>query len=437
MPVKTPRTVNGQWWIPAAPTVKQAGRLTLDTPAGPELEVLGDLGRRFDSPAAETPVLLGASENGTPYTCEGTHVVRGTGPAFNSSGFPGFPTNTYRTLRVYRGMAEAEPHNVRVKLTRFELDLLADWLNKNPIDQEPGDGSSDVDWTWTYKKLDPIIVNLGDARTLEIHRTASMGYGRGISLDVPIAVKLVIKWTTPVSLRDAERTAHAIRFFFAFAMARGSAIKNLEFVRADDGRVADALAEGDAVVDDLIALRPSPGIPFCELDSILEPAIRYWLQLNEDNRGLVELVGADLYGQAGLQTSQFLTLATALEAYHRLDVERRPRRAPRADGKWELKHRLEDLWKRLASVLDAEIPNPQEKPGRLADVRNYYSHYMRDAGARKPKSHEEMQNLIRVSRVLLHGLIMSDMGVSDARIRATARHWMGITTYTLPGIDIA
>lgn len=424
----------GEWWMPDDPANRGPGTLTSKPGARPELLVAGTLGRAWDDLAESDPVILGRSKGGEEFTLEGCTATlsfsvgtRGQGECFHA-----------RPLRVYRGLAHERIHETPVKAVAFELDFFLDWLRAPPVNHP----------TETPKLPTDIQAKPSDGTTVSITFRAgeAMEDMPGYSKTCAIAR---IEWPTPRGLREADLAAHRLGFFFALGMARAPKLRNVTFVTPTGGSIDDVLTEGDLVGDEWLRLQPGGGFEFAEVKGTLSRSIEAWEKFAEEARPIMEILVGDLYNSSRRMPAPFLALATALEGYHRLQMEKTPRDGPQAakdpamrakqhlDATWQLADRFADLYDQVHADIGPEVQDGRDKARRIAQVRNYYSHYMRDAkGADyRPKSHGELQDLARLARVLLVAHVLRDIGLPSTRLQALAKHWMSFRTYTLPGYE--
>lgn len=434
--------IDGVWWIPGKKTKQAQGRLFLYAERHLELEALGGLGLPLHQ-SAPLQVVLGQGADGAPYTLEGCHRFRGTGKTWRAGqGFVGFRTSRIRVLRVYKGLSSRAPHKTRVDQVNIELDYVADWWNPQPLRFESGKGGDD--WAYRHRRVQPLRFRMPDAAMVSLWALTTEKIGPGQSVDIPVHCEVVVKFPKPQTLRQAEFYVHGLQFFFAFATGKDVQIRRMRYRPNGSNEFVDELSSRPgALVADALYFFAKPGFPYQEVKTRLGSILRRWMRMWNDAREVVSLLATDIYGGATYPEPRFLTLATALEAFHRWQCEATKKKGPRKKygkkGAWNMKDRIDDLWAPLSKTLDPLVVDPPNTRQRMVDVRDYYSHYLRprEGGIKKPKSQEEVQSLIRVGRVLLHLSFMRELGMTKKRMEATAKYWLIETgSYVLPGWPI-
>ena len=401
-----PDDLTGFFWRPEEPDLKIAGHLLSAAELRLELHGCFD---GFDGIVGSTsyPILLGVGEGSqqlTLYRCFTSGAQLG-----------GFVQQRLSISLAFVGAHFTEDELVFTEI-QFATDHLADWAAHSDIvhTQPPPEGFR---WQVGLRKPGTVAADLGDGQIVKIFYEGGLHNRRGsVELsESPVAIGSV---ETAMGHRDLLSTyLFPLRDLLTFATGSPARLDN---VTLRGPHAVHTLSSGTSHKRD-IELRhallqprdedraadrlPPQRMVFALGDWHLEfsELIRQWLALMGKHESSMNLLMGLLYAPPRWEATRVLTLAQALEAYHRtafpdspanVAAAARKARALRAvestldsnDRGW-LKQRLElaeepALWKRIrevtarvAPILDPLIPEIDNFASDLAKVRHTYSHF--------------------------------------------------------------
>lgn len=433
--ITMPVDVQGEWWLPGLGEARFDGTLSLPDAARPKLELKLRPGEAIKFDRRMMVMVLGTAKDDSSYTLEGcfpevSHsfiLASGHTEALHAA-----------PLRVYRGVSREDIHEMPVRGVSFEMDYLCDYLGY-PAGYRPNDDAP------LPEHRHFILENRGTISFScvqgEARRDGSEGWWSTRAM-------VRMEWERPRSLRKAEHEAHDLRFLLGLGMGRSPRLRNLVFVGENGSTVEDILSRGDPKSDTRVRLpAPRGGAEADVLMADFPKTLKSWSKLRKSARPVTDIAFADIDERDGRMPVPFLSLATGLEGYHRLQIARTQRRGPNlardpekralqsVEDTWTLESRLRDLFGQLEPDIGGEFPDGSELAERVAQVRNYYAHYFKDASEKKPRSLEELHGLSRFARVLLVGHLMRELDLAPHAIREMAAYWAGFETHILAGYE--
>jgi hypothetical protein len=457
----------GYWWLPETPDKKVFGQLEISPRDGITLNLYGTLNGSLHSSEDFTPLLvLGRSTSGkaiTLYDCLWTGTT---------SNVPGFDTTTLLADKAFIGVHFQSQEEARFKRLFAHYANLDEWVNRSGFTVEHSQLESG-ELTIHYELPEPIKVKVG---SLEI--TIVISPPSGFSVKPLKQVTLIQKawmqfsFEQDAPLDDYLEFIHHIQNFLSLAMTRPTYPLAVQGITDANKQVLGSGKEFHAPVEvfyrwipwqvgDGVLSRHEMLFALPQVQNRLETVLGNWIAKTDVLRPVYDLYFSTLYSPQQFLESIFLSLAQAMETYHRrrfggeyqMDaeyhsglyekfVEAIPQElAPdfkdhlktgtlRYANQFSLRTRLRKIAERLSSnfpiqFIAAEDPR-RNFVNKVVDTRNYLTHFDPDL-QNKAAEGEELYDLTQKLKTLLEICLLEELGLSLDEIRMMTsknrRYW--------------
>ena len=460
--MNAPRTIEGQWRIFGSRSRAYIGTLNYDPNDGLELVVnfahnrgLAGVFRGMAHRRRRCPhTIHGLDANGCPVTLFGCSVVESNLSA-------GFEKYTIRPLAAILGdhfdtWARAACSTVDVRYS-----LLDNWLFRpvTTIDQTPDGGLA-----YHPQHHPDLVVPLAGGACLTI--THSKSFNESVQM-VEIRQQHFIRFSFPhpISLKAAnDNYVSPFRNFFTLLTNSKVFVDSVKFSREHqnpDLTPLELLVSNHNVEKaDRETLSPHMLVPYADIATQLAQIIPAWFVYYRDMESIISLYFAAIWSNGIPDTTQFLLLAQALEAYHsrcnlfsssiqstasfRSRVGRILEHIESRDEKrWlkeKLQHanqktlaqRLKDLMSRNDADLARFIRKPTDFRNKIRNTRNYYTHFdetLRRSG--KIATGRELAVITFKMRALLLIFFLRDLRLPQTAIDRVVNRMRSISVVSL------
>lgn len=421
--------VQSSWCRADKPKESQQGNLILrgnrhlSVGVGPALQTT----KEMFSPKVKLYTLLGRAPDGREFTLEGCT------PGKQSMRLgSGTSSETWNALRGYEGLYEARPHAKKVIRIDFQIQGLAGWW-----------GVQGVNLIRSDKEAPAVVLPSPRSEEIRIPKVARIKLKERMNQNfdhnegkATMSVDAFVQMTfpKPIPLRLAEHRAEVFRFFLCLSAGRPLAFtwQKLHVVGKDEPIERLLRLPGESS-HGIIASRQF-GFRFSDIRYRRHAAVTAWYEIDRLRRPAMDLLTADIYDQTGIASGQLLSMANALEGYHRrLPGVKKKNPATKKD--WDLIDRLSELVKRSETVLPSSV-NWSNAMTDLKDARNYHSHYFAPSDPKRKKlTIQNMQDTISRARTLLRDQVYQDIGLKISKRKELAKLGVENQSLVLPGVD--
>lgn len=446
-------SIDGKWWLPSTPGKKFNGTLTYNPEEGIILNLHGcfdDSPDPFKQSGFFNPTIVnGLSIRGDSFTVLHCHEIRS-----NRNATHGISKSSYSVEYLLNGLCVSAVSDISITKVCFSLDLLEEWIGTPGFEVEYLRSEVGIDGlrafcqptTYFHKQIDSINCGLkitddfridsdvSDLRELVVIRNARIEVTLPSNETLEPALKLIF------SLRDL------FSLFSGYAMDFKSVL--LELGSRKGGTVWASLFFRQKGVHKGRMIRGNE-FPFRLADFTvgeLQSAFENWFKKAADLQTVFNLnFGIDRFTETNFNI-KFLTLMQALETFHRtvhggyfLDpVEYRDRIVPHMKNsiptgiepdhrqslesrltfgnEYSLRKRLKQLFGELSCDCQSLVTSePSTFVNRIIATRNYLTHYSDSVGQDVLDGVDVVNAFIKL-RLLLHILILKEIGIEDERI---------------------
>lgn len=136
-----------------------------------------------------------------------------------------------------------------------------------------------------------------------------------------------------------------------------------------------------------------------------EDAIQQWFRVDSNFDSVCDLYCSHLYSPDMYAEQQFLSMAQALESYHRCKSRRQ----------MTLRSRLDSLVGTFEPVVNQLVLDRDKFAKSIVNTRNYYTHYSRDKKPQAARGHA-LFLLTRQLTVLMEACLMQELGFDVSQI---------------------
>ncbi|MBV6391228.1 MAG: hypothetical protein KPEEDBHJ_00436 [Anaerolineales bacterium] len=441
--------IKGFWWLPESPDKQVSGTLSFSPGEPIVLELMGALNiagdkiltlRDFINPS----IIHGSSLGGKPVTLERCLQIGGT------AGLTGISTTRFTAKFAYEGVHFPSEKDIKFRGLTIEYFNLDEWFSKNAFSQQsPKPGTEIV----TYEQPSPIKTIVGD------YHIDFVSLGPNSSMDSFTYVKLSQKagvniWSdTDKSIDEFLPLMRHIQNFLSLAMSKPTFVTdvtgNTELAKESNPAFyypvkmyypANGLKTGSSKAHYFEMLFTLPAV-----EDQLEKILNDWINKAEIIKPVYDLYFSALYNPSIYQEFHFLSLAQAIETYHRQIY----------GGKYQPDEAFENgLYKILVSAIPADVDSgfrSSLKQGKLkfaneysfrkrlqllgehlserlaidflsdkklrdifaeqvSDTRNYFTHYPPELKEKAVKSGQEFHDLISKLRLVLQICLLEELG---------------------------
>ena len=294
----------------------------------------------------------------------------------------------------------------------------------------------------TYHPPDPVVVQLRDGTEISVAFSWSWSGMQVVTTEAHVEqrAKLVVSFPSPTELPDAIAIGGKLRNFLNLGV--GHPVHPLEIVGILNPAAAGHPAPATKVEPRVMAIEvfyrmsddPAPAdldrkvypheMPF-SLDDVRETLgdrLTSWIERYELLKPTFDLYFGVVYGAMRYLEPRFLTLAQALETYHRRattnvaptpaaeqPTPRRRRREP------TLRERLADILQRCPDVTTKLVSDPELFLDQVVKGRNYYTHYDESLHGRAPQE-IKLLPLTAQLRAFIEMCLLIEIGFTSAEI---------------------
>jgi hypothetical protein len=446
------------WWLPAHEDEAVAGILVIESDDFPRLELIGALRpmQRLSEDFAPD-IILGVAGGAlvTLYRCVCT------GSNFQ---IPGQYTEKYIGHFVLRGVHVAHAEHILFDKMQHRYDALFEWAGITGIKTESQTNAQGhltrIEATYGFPETPTFQVDRAVIRLIPAVQTDGL---RTDHFTVSESLSIEVVADTPLSLEAyLVNYFHDIANFLSLGVGGPVQIEEVSAELHSENEPSQQnrpqrveitfLSRGRHVTktrnrwDMLFTLR--------DLGQSAERAFALWLQRANDLRPVYDLYFGTIFQEGAYLHQRFLSLAQALESYHRRAyggthlaadkfssvlsdllavvnleahaINRDVRNAFSNKLKYlnevSLRKRLKDLFRDRHELASLLIRNEGRFIDRVVNTRNYYTHYDEDAR----EGAVEERNLLSLTdqmQFLLELCLLGELGLSDEIIRQLiARH---------------
>lgn len=445
----------GLWWDPRDPSKEFAGSLTTEADRF-RLAVTVPQAMPVFAPAVEGwPVLHGRLPGAKLVTLLDCYVASSS---WSSSGLQELLVVGHKILRggLAGGADGGSPQFVAVHM---HWGAIWDWLGQSGLSVAMEKGEPQA-FTLASRPVPPVEISLPDGMSMKLSVGPVSIPFSGRKHSIEETAKVTLRFDIP---RELEGVLQAVRCLQDFL-----ALCNLEFTHPDKTWVelhVDEQQGEDAIVSprplelELAPLWPPAkdrgrgrGWPLLSapgLGSALPTVLGRWFGLAEHLQPVRSLYTSAVYGGHRFLEAEFLSLSQALEVLHRrrrsgtllpenvfaTDVLPALKAAVPTSLCAEVKQvimsrlgfanecslvrRLKDLAREHAAVLDVLVPNWEAACKKIADTRNYLTHYTRKQGQSPPDSNA-MFLQCQMMKIVLELALLAESGVDHTVLHQSA-----------------
>lgn len=435
-----PVEYRGYWWPAGAIGEPISGTLTFVPGAPPKLRPIGSFKAPEDAfRSVGEPIIQGVSTNGKPVT------LYRCGEATSEISFPGIMTTDYLAKVLLVGHHFERANDIAFPLIEIKTTYLDDWTCRSGFTLKHDPSQSPPVLGVEYQQPQDLTVTVGDF-SVTITQSFVAHLGRGPEQRLVKADAIRIAAREAVHLETfLDGPVHLLVNFLAFAIGQPVYATDLRAFLTnpptDDG-ISIYYATGNNRRD-----APSPYEMLFLLPDVLdtlEDCLRRWFALPETVAPVLDLYFATLYGEATMyQHHQFLSLAQALESYHRevydgrllpddafkagrdafaaslppdLDPDIKTTALDKLNNEVTLAARLAHLIAEAPrTVVERALPAPEEFASLVRRTRNYFTHYDKKLLKKVPQG-VDLLNLVDRMRWLLEGLLLRRLGLPEDRV---------------------
>lgn len=438
----------GYWWLPGKDAQKIYGILSFNDPKGKAtLDLMGTLNsikKMFSS--TDIPLIHGFSADGRQIT-----LHKCTSPG-GKMAFPGFPTERYQVQRAFIGVHFNRIEDITFKTFSILYSNASDWVGISGIEQsfsltEP----NDITLKYSPKKIADVEIDKN--WRLEILHKAVVSPPKHFIDQTEASIKekvfFKVSASSEVSFEEFLKKIFLISNFLTLGVGRPI------FPLAIEGTTSKAVFQIEqetksetihiffimAESPDLIKSRTWNEMFFAygHIMQDFERMIQKWFEKADLLNPVYDLYFGTLYNSSMYLHHEFLSLAQALESYHRRMhggkyVEDQPYQPIRQtlssaipsslgeDFRESLKTKIKygnefSLKKRLREVVDKNsefiqtlIVDPGEFIDQVANTRNYLTHYTEELRPKAKKGYD-LYVLGQKLKFLIEVCFLSELGL--------------------------
>jgi ApeA N-terminal domain 1 len=437
-----PKEWRGIWWDARNAEVTVGGVLTFSQDEA-ELQLLGQLGSFGSelSPFApiDRPRICGVTTDGkeiTLHRCIPRSARIGAGA----------PEERHHVDVILVGATYAAEEDILFDKIHFRFTHLDQWAGVSGFHSglEWKDNKTVEAVNVTYRPPAPVTASLSDGSDISISFSWAWSGVEAVTTEARIEqrAELVVTFASPTEFSNAITIGGKLRNFLNLAVGRPvHPVQIVGVVNPPAEPEADPLTglerrplaieafyrlSDEADPADLARKVYPEKMPF-SLDEVRETLgnrITTWLDKYELLKPTFDLYFGVVYGAMRYLEPRFLTLAQAVETYHRRTTAKmqlasaagnahpaRPRKEP------TLRERLQDLLQRCPQVTAKLISEPESFIDHVVKGRNYYTHYDESLQGRAPQG-IKLLPLTAQLRALTEMCLLLEIGFSPSEIDA-------------------
>jgi hypothetical protein len=433
----------GHWALVTAPDAKLSGTLELDAESGEStLDLIGTLGPH-GAAYAETPsLILGWAADNELITLFRTHR------SHYSIGSSGIDKTQYRANSTIIGAHFDSEADLQFRALSVHLSDLDEWAAVTGFAiQTRHDG---LDFSIEYKRPEAIEALSGPPLHISIVTGHEGPTRRWFVKDVELHQKtyFVVEPSETLDVQAALRTVLHLQHFVALAVGRPVHVLSLR-ARVDVSDPNQGSEDGWVQAYPRWARRTLPSDPLHPSDMLftlgmildrLPDLMANWFGKRDLLKPVTDLFFGTLYSESMYLELRFLSLAQALESYHRRTMDHP--RLPKPEHKKRLKavidslpadqqgwvkdglqnsneirlfERLQDIYAKFPTALDRHVPDREGFLRSIVDTRNYRTHF----SGRKKFVLEDVAGLVDVlqkMRIMLEASLLAELGFDEQQI---------------------
>ncbi|OIQ55193.1 HEPN domain-containing protein [Neomoorella thermoacetica] len=430
-----PFEYRGFWWLPGKYNENVEGVLKYNPGEELVLELTGSLtDLKKVTEDIQHDIILGFSSNGKKIT-----LYKCLSISLNVS-MPGFPTQTFIASAAFIGEHFESIEEVRFKEVNVHYFYLEEWLRISGMNINVEQNNRERYFCIHYYQPDDIKV-LIDNWILAIYFTVNYSRDRADGLKIKETAVVSFQFKEGLPFEEIlNKIIGRWEDFFTFATGEAafpSAIK--AFVEKDSKhreteivyrRINGSTTPKKLTYHDML-------FTFRDIQEKFGAFLNNWFSKAEVLRPVYNLFFGLRYNPGGYLQYQFLTLAQALETYHRrtkCNYVRSPDKyekmmneilnsIPNKYVEWlkeklkysnepTLRHRIRDIFKDFGLVVDKYIGDVKGFINEVVEARNYLTHYDKSKETEKGKDHSELYNLVKKLEVILDVCLLYELGFS-------------------------
>jgi len=435
----------GQWWLPQDSEKTVSGTLHFSPDDGATLNLIGSFKEvRIGDQMIRPDIILGSSAKGkriTLFRCMETH---------KEVSYPGFSVSSFYVGQVFVGVHFPRPEDVKFKRIFFRCSYIDDWVAKSGFDIQEKDDPYRL--VVEFNRPEPIEGLVNDDLKILIHFQLVHPSRSTVQKEVNVKQKAWIEIVTKEEKSFDEYTSimYHIQNFMSLGTARP--IYTVEI----DGRTEanQELVEGKALHLPIKIYYKQWGVPrqqedlhpfdmLFTLNDILgdfRDYLGHWLEKADRLEPVYNLYFGTLHNPNMYLQHEFLSLAQAMESYHRrvfnnretADEEHAERikciieatrekyrdwliRKLEHSNEPTLRKRLTETCDKFSEIVDSFIPDRAVFINKVVATRHYLTHY---DPRRRPSAADrsEMYYLTETLKILVEVCLLGELGMDNRRI---------------------
>jgi ApeA N-terminal domain 1 len=449
---------SGLWWLPSNPQNKVAGTLSFSNQDGIELKLIGALEglegfAGFNNLNQRHPVIWGLTTSGKSITLSGCLA------AGFRMGLPGFVSRDYWIHLCFLS-AHLTEEQLQFKKIVVEYSRLIDWVRTSGL-------------TMTWYENEPNKRQFNYTLPEEIKAITTKGkvsidfsfHPEGDFFDeMHLRQSISIEIETDQEREFDDLQLRYIRPFQNFLTLATTKPNSIVSVQVYSRHISFEKSDGTGVVETPIeVIFPQRHLEE-KSDKVLIPqymlftlhdisdfqdTVERWLNVSDELDSVCNLFFGIMYNSSMYLEQEFLNMVQAVESYHRRRMknnvlpksEHKARvrailsEAPDEYRDWlkeilnysnepRLKHRLSELFDKVEIVLSSLISSKEEFSKKVADTRNYLTHYdlyLKDKAAKGG----EIALLTAQLSFMLQACLLFELGFSQDKCAEVFRRNQG------------
>ena len=407
MKIEKPFSLSGYFWLPSDEENKLYGTLKVEDGGKIELEVLGSFNKSLKDYAnddREIERIVGETEHGY-VTLEKCFAITS-----NFRVGRGISKNRIHVSILYNKVMYEEDEIILFDTFSFSVDGLNEWLNIRKIKTDTLSNT----YLIKHKEIENIEYNLVENIKLEfqIRVTTHMAHYES-SMKQSSRIKLISKEKKP--LKYFSEFANKIVKFLSFAIDERINIKDIKVTNSDIFRECndkkypikiEVYSQIMHFFKDTFEIKSHTMLfKYTDIQESFEEKINNWINSYRIIEPALNLFFSVRYSPSQYVESEFLSLAQALETYHRQLYK----------TEMNLQKRLEEIINPLHEYIDSDEVR-EKLIENIKVTRNYYTHYD-DRLINRATPCEELSHLSKKMEGILQLSFLEKIGFDEVEIR--------------------
>ncbi len=452
--------LKGYWWLPETPEIKVSGTLSFSPGELVSLELMGSL-IKLDNPnpkredLVNPSIILGTSLEGQSVTIANCTQVQSTGSLI------GISTSKFTGYFAYIGVHFSTESQIKFRELSISFYNLDEWFSKDGFTtNSPKRGSEIV----SYEQPNPVRTTVGE------YHIDFVVFGPNQSMDpftyVNISQEARINiWSdTEKSIDDFLTLIRHLQNFLTLGMSKPT------FLKGVTGFTESAKEKEPSFYYPVKMYYPADGlkprtvdIPYFQMmftlpviENQLQQILETWISKADLIKPVYDLYFSALYNPSVYLEFEFLSLAQAIETYHRQmyggkyqsddvyedglykmlvaaipdDLDKDFRSSLKQGrlkyaNEYSLRKRLQLLGAHLAEgIFIAFLQGKEQRDyfaNKVANTRNYLTHYPPELKDEAAKSGHELHDLTQKLRLVLQVCLLEELGFTWEKIAETIK----------------